>query len=266
MNNSPLISIIMPAYNADKTIETAICSVLTQTYKNFELIIIDDCSSDATAAIIEKYANKNSAICICRNDCNKGIAYSRNTGIAAAKGEWIAFLDSDDLWREDKLQKQVDFIRETGAVISYTASAFIDADGHSCEYTLPAQYKITYKDLLKRNLMSCSSVIVRRDIMQKIKMSGGMMHEDYAAWLQILRETNFAFGLNEPLLTYRVSKNSWSGNRLKSARMIFETYKYVGYGTITAFFCTIRYARHSIGKRWRIWAKRMQSPRGRYLP
>jgi len=258
MDDSSLISVIMPAYNAEKTIEAAICSVLAQTYKNFELIIIDDCSSDATAEIIEKYVNEKHSIRICRNDCNRGIAFSRNTGIESAKGEWVAFLDSDDMWRKDKLRKQMDFIRETGAVISYTASAFIDAAGHPCGYTLPAQYRMNYKDLLRHNLMSCSSVIVRRDIMLKTRMSDGMIHEDYAAWLQILRETTFAFGLNEPLLTYRVSKNSWSGNRLKSARMIFETYKYVGYGTMTAFFCTIRYARHSIGKRWRIWAKRMQ--------
>ena len=255
MDDSSLISVIMPAYNAEKTIEAAICSVLDQTYDNYELIIIDDCSSDATAAIIEKYAKEKHAIRICRNNCNKGIAYSRNTGIVASKGKWVAFLDSDDLWHEDKLQKQMDFIRKTGAVISYTASAFIDTVGHPCGYTLPARYKMSYKDLLRHNLMSCSSVIVRRDIMLKKKMSGGMIHEDYASWLQILKETKFAFGLNEPLLIYRVSKNSWSGNRFKSARMIFETYKYVGYGTVTAFFFTIRYARHSVRKRLRIWAK-----------
>ena len=254
--NSPLISVVMPARNAEKTIESAICSVFDQTYENFELIIIDDCSSDATAAIIEKYANEKNAIRVYRNDCRKGVAFSRNTGIAAAKGEWVAFLDSDDLWHKDKLRKQMDFIHETGAVISYTASAFIDFDGHPCEYILPAQYKMSYKDLLKRNLMSCSSVIVRRDIMAKINMSDGMIHEDYAAWIQILREIKFVFGLNEPLLTYRISKNSRSVNRLKSALMIFKTYKHVGYGTATAFFFTIRYARHSVKKRWLIWSKK----------
>ncbi|GHV37721.1 hypothetical protein FACS18949_18070 [Clostridia bacterium] len=143
-------------------------------------------------------------------------------------------------------------MREMGAVISYTASAFVDFDGNPYQYVMPAVRKLTYKQLLKQNLMSCSSVIVRTDVISRYKMGGGEMHEDYAAWLNILREVGCAFGLDEPLLIYRLSKGSKSGNRVKSALMTFNAYRYAGYNAIAAAALTLRYAAHSIRKRRKI--------------
>ena len=251
---APEVSVVMPARNAEKTIGASVRSVLAQTYGNFELIIIDDMSVDSTAKLAEKLIAGDPRASVYHLEKNSGRAHARNFGVSSAKGRWIAFLDSDDLWREDKLQKQMDFIGETGADISYTASAFIDAEGRPFKYVMPAKYRLTYKQLLRRNLMSTSSVIVRRDIMTRVKMPGGELHEDYAAWLQILRGTGCAYGLNEPLLTYRLSKNSASGKRLKSARMLYNSYVNAGYLAVSAFLLTVRYAVHSIRKRLGIYA------------
>ena len=253
---APEISIIMPAFNAEKTIEESIRSVLAQSYRDFELLIIDDCSTDSTCDIVSSLIEPESKAELYRLEENSGTAYARNYGISVAKGKWIAFLDSDDLWKEEKLQKHIDFIQETGAIISYTATSFIAFDGKPYKYVMRAKYRFTYKKLLRRNLMSCSSVIVRKDIISRVQMGSGMMHEDYATWLQILRETECAYGLDEPLLIYRLSKSSKSARRLKSALMVFNCYLFVGYGRISAFCMTLRYSVHSNWKRLCIYARR----------
>jgi glycosyltransferase involved in cell wall biosynthesis len=249
----------MPAYNAEKTVEESMRSVFAQTYKDYELLVIDDCSSDNTVDIVKRLiyteaVDKPNARLL-RLGKNAGVAAARNHGVANAKGEWVAFLDSDDLWREDKLQKQMEFIRATGAIISYTASAFINAEGVFFDYVLPARYELDYRDLLKANLLSCSSVIVRRDIIDKIKMPDGNLHEDYAAWLKILKEYKcFAYGLNEPLLIYRLSGNSKSANRFRSGMMNLNTYKHLGYNFFISFLFTFRYFFYSIRKRYYIYS------------
>jgi teichuronic acid biosynthesis glycosyltransferase TuaG len=255
MNESPKISVIMPAYNAVKTIEESIRSVLAQTYKNYELLIIDDCSTDSTSDIVSSLIEQEPQAKLYRLEVNSGTAHARNYGVSVANGEWIAFLDSDDLWKKDKLLKHIDFIQKTNAAISYTATSFITFDGKPYKYVMRAKHRFTYRNLLRRNLMSCSSVIVRKDMISHIKMGGGMMHEDYATWLQILRETKYAYGLDEPLLIYRLSKSSKSAGRLKSALMVFNCYLYVGYGRISAFCMTLRYSLHSNLKRLRIYAR-----------
>ena len=244
-----LVSIVMPAYNAEKTIRESIDSVLNQTYGNYELIIVNDCSLDATRAIIEEYISKDSRVILINNEVNSGVSYSRNTAIAKAKGKWIAFLDSDDLWREDKLVKQVKLMVDENAILSYTASAFIDSEGNSFNYILEAEQKTDFKTLLRKNLVSCSSAMIRTSVMKKIEMPNDKMHEDYYVWLTVLKSTKYAYGINEPLLVYRLSKNSKSSNRIKSAKMIFNTYYAVGYSKIKSGALTVRYSIHSITKR-----------------
>lgn len=252
MDNKPKVSIIMPAYNAEKTINEAIDSVLLQTYKNFELIVINDCSTDSTALILHHYSKEDSRVHIINNKENSGVSFSRNVGVAYASGYFIAFLDSDDMWRYDKLEKQVFLMLEKNAVLSYTASAFIDGDGGKSNYILSAEEKTTYKTLLRKNLVSCSSAMVRSTIMKQIKMPSDKMHEDYYVWLTILKKEKYAYGLDEPLLIYRMSKNSKSSNRFKSARMSYNTYHAVGYNKVFSFMLTMRYAIHSITKRYKI--------------
>lgn len=247
------VSVVMPAYNAEKYIEAAIQSVLRQTWTEFELLVIDDGSQDSTAEIAERLAAGDERIAVLRGAENAGVSASRNRGVAQAGGKWIAFLDSDDLWREDKLERQLALLeRHPDAVLSYTAAAFMDESGRMYSYVMAAEAETVYETLLRKNLLSCSSVMVRRDVMLRHPMGGDRMHEDYAAWLSVLRETRCAYGLNEPLLIYRVRRSSKSGRRLRSAGMLYRSYRYVGYSALCAAAMTMRYAVHSTSKREKI--------------
>jgi len=247
---TPEVSIIMPAYNAELTLTDSVESVLAQTHQNWELIIVNDASSDKTAAIAKVLAGKDNRIRLFTNGSNQGVALSRNVGIVHAKGNYVAFLDSDDLWHKDKLKKQMHFMKETGSVISFTGTSYMNEAGQVSGYVLQAKEKLAYRELLRRNIMSCSSVMVKRDSM--LLFAQGYIHEDYAVWLQIIRKTGAAYGINEPLLIYRLSPNSKSSNRVHSGMMIFQTYRHVGYGRIVSSLLTVRYAVHSISKRMKI--------------
>jgi teichuronic acid biosynthesis glycosyltransferase TuaG len=228
----------MPAYKADDTIDESVQSVLSQTYINWELIIIDDGNETPL-----KYGHEK--ITVIRNEQNMGVAYCRNRGIKLAKGEYIAFLDADDLWRKDKLKKQIVFIQENNADISYTASAYIGSS-----YVLPVVEKFTVKELQKRNLMSCSSVICKRDLLLEYPFTYRKhVHEDYSTWIRIVKKVGVAYGLDEPLLIYRMSDNSKSAKRTSSALMTYNAYREVGYNVSVAFGLTVRYAVWSIKKR-----------------
>lgn len=249
----PFVSVIMPAYNAEKTVVEAVESVLNQTYKDFELIVINDCSKDKTADVLEKIAVKDARVRVLHNRENSGVSATRNYGVSEAQGEWIAFLDSDDMWRSDKLEKQIEVVKShPEAVLSYTASSFIFADGTASSYIMRAEEKTSYKTLLKKNLVSCSSAMVKTDIMKNIKMPNDAMHEDYYVWLTILKEHKYAYGVDEPLLIYRLSENSKSSNRIKSAKMLFNSYRAVGYGKIRTFLLVLGYTYHSVTKRYNI--------------
>ncbi len=231
-----LISIIMAAYNAERTIEQAVTSVLNQTYKNFELLIIDDCSKDNTLSIAENFKQKDNRVKIIKNEKNSGVSYTRKHGLEEANGEWIAVLDSDDAWDTDKLEKQIQLQKETGGDLLYTGSAFMDNDGNPIDWYLHAPQKIEYKQLLKQNLISNSSSLVRKELYEKYYVSDDCMHEDFAVWLGILKSGKCAYGVDEPLLIYRLSKKSKSGNKFKAAKMNWNTYRYMGLNVFAAFY------------------------------
>lgn len=248
------VSVIMPAYNAERYIRESIESVLAQTYSDWELIIVDDCSHDGTQDIVKQFSSEDERVRVLRNDTNQGVARSRNRGVAEAAGEWIAFLDSDDLWDAQKLEKQLKLIEmHPDAALTYTSSAFMTATGERYSYILHAEPFFTYKNLLHRNLLSCSSVMVKRGLMLKYPFPNGEMHEDYAVWLQMLREVQCSYGVDEPLLIYRLSNASKSSNRVKSGRMIYRSYRQTGCGVISSAWLTLRYLPYSIGKRKKIY-------------
>ena len=234
--DNQLISIIMPAYNSESTIEESIRSVLLQTYELWELIVINDASQDRTADVIGSYAAQDKRIRILTNPTNRGVSFSRKRGVESAEGEWIAFLDSDDLWASDKLEKQVTSLKAHNADLSYTASAFIKADGTPFSWVMQVPQQITYRRLLKQNIISNSSAVVRKELLQKHMVEGDHMHEDYACWLGCLRAGARAQGINEPLLTYRVSSSSKSGNKVRAAKMNWHTYRKVGLSVFSAAY------------------------------
>ena len=253
MQEEPHVSVVMPAYNAERYIGQAIQSVLRQTYPDFELLVVDDGSKDQTVRIVRCLAEQDDRIHLYIMGKNSGVSASRNFGVTQARGEWIAFLDSDDIWREDKLERQLSYLaRFPSAAIGYTASAFMNADGERYAYIMAALPQTTYAMLLRGNLMSCSSVMVKTSLMRRYPMGGDQMHEDYAAWLQILREVPCAYGVNEPLLIYRVSSASKSGDRITSAEMLYHTYRYVGFSAARALCMVFRYVFCSVDKRRKI--------------
>jgi len=246
----PLVNVIMPAYNASATIDESIKSVLAQTYANWKLIVINDASRDNTLQRAEFFSSSDSRIHVISNKENQGVAAARNLGLSASEGEFIAFLDSDDLWLPKKLEKQVRFMLERDSVISFTGTSYINSSGQLSDYNLQVPEKFTYNELLKRNLMSCSSVMVRRDAM--LPFPSANIHEDYTVWMQIVKKIGYADGINESLLIYRMGESTKSSNRIKSARMNFNAYRYVGYGLLKSTLLSLRYAKHSISKRYKI--------------
>lgn len=249
-----LISVVIPAYNAEKTIEKTIQSARAQTYSNIEVIIVDDHSRDRTAEIAAAYAKKDNRIKVVQNQSNKGVASARNRGVGEAKGEWIAFLDSDDRWEPSKLEKQSDVLRKShSSHLCYTGSAFENDEGIRSSYILSVPKKLRYCDLLKQNLISCSSVLVRKEALLAFPMkSDPMIHEDLAAWLKILKDGSAAVGINEPLLIYRISSESKSGNKLRAARMQWRTYREAGIGCLKSIRYFLIYAWRNIKKYFHI--------------
>lgn len=229
-----LISIIMAAYNAEKTISTAINSILAQTYTDWELLVINDCSRDRTAEVVASFTDPR--IRLIQNEKNSGVSVSRKKGKEAAIGEWIAVLDSDDAWTPDKLEKQIKLAKDTGAELIFTGSAFMDDDGNPIDWQLHVPTTLPYRELLKQNLVSNSSVLVKADLYRKHYAIGDGMHEDFAIWLGITREGKDAYGIDEPLLIYRVAKSSKSSNKMKAAKMNWNTYRYVGLNPVAASY------------------------------
>lgn len=231
-----LISIIMAAYNAEKTIEQAIDSVLNQTYPNFELLVVNDCSKDRTVELVRSIVAKDSRVCLISNVKNSGVSYTRKHGLEEAKGSWIAILDSDDAWAPEKLEKQIALQKKMNADLLFTGSAFMDSDGQPIDWYLHAPAEVTYRKLLKQNVLSNSSALVRKKLYTKHYAIGDGMHEDFAIWLSILKEGKKAYGVDEPLLIYRIAKSSKSGNKVKAAKMNWNTYRYVGLNPLSAFY------------------------------
>lgn len=236
-----LISVIMAAYNAEKTIAQAIVSVLKQTYSNLELIIINDCSDDRTPLIVKEFANRDNRVRLIENTVNNGVSKSRYIGLENARGKWIAILDSDDAWALQKLEKQISFQREKNAELLFTGSAFVDTNGNPINWILHVPEEISYRELLKQNLVSNSSVLVKKELLEKCWICRDEMHEDFACWLSILKSGRKAYGIDEPLLIYRVSATSKSGNKFKSAKMNWITYRTVGLNVIEACYYMVWY-------------------------
>ena len=250
-DHSELVSVIMPAYNSARTLEDAASSVLEQTYENIELLIADDDSSDDTSEICQALASKDSRVHVITNTSNQGALKTRLKAIREAKGEWIAFLDSDDLWKPDKLSKQLALRNDTGCDLVYTGSSFIDENGQPYEWILHVPERTEYKQLLKQNIISNSSVLVKKDLFVRFAPDNEDkhdMHEDFACWLGMLRAGHTARGIDEPLITYRLSKSSMSGNKLKAYSMNMYTYKYVGLGFFSRLYYQMCYSVNGIKK------------------
>ncbi len=246
MQEEVQVSVIMPAYNAEQYIAAAIESVLSQEV-SLELLVIDDCSADHTAEIVESYADGTNVILL-RNEQNQGVAESRNRGIRRASGKYVAFLDADDWWAQGKLKAQCRLLEQSGRVLCCTGRELMNPDGTSQGKIIGVPEKITYSMLLKTNSIPCSSVVMKTEAAREFYMCHDELHEDYILWLQVLSEYGPACGLNEPLLKSRMSRGGKSRNKLKSAKMQFGVYRYMGFGTLRSCYYFLMYMFHGVLK------------------
>ena len=243
------ISVVMPVYNAQRFLSQAIDSVLEQSSSDFELIMIDDCSTDKSYEILCQYEKKDDRIRVFKNDKNLGVSYTRNFGVKKASCDYVAFIDSDDMWAFDKLEKQVKLIEAyPDTDLCYTGSGFVDTNSVKSEFVFTVPKQVVFKKLLKQNVVSCSSALVKKEWLVRYPMAHDDMHEDFATWLSILKHGGKARGVNEPLLIYRVDRNSKSGNKFKSIAMTYRVYKFMGLNIFQIVYYMIFYIISGIKK------------------
>lgn len=237
------ISVVMPAYNAEKTIAESIETVLKQTHENLELIIVDDASIDGTASIINTYARKNPQIRILRNTKNIGVAETRNKGIEAAKSDWIALLDSDDLWEPDKLERQIVLAYQEQAEIVYCSYDFIDEQGASIKKPFIVPRTTNFKQMLSKSVISCSTALIAARILKENLFDASFYHEDYALWMRLLSIPVLAVGDTKVLMHYRQAAGSRNGNKRKAAIERWKVYRgYLGMSFFQSLCAFIAYA------------------------
>jgi glycosyltransferase involved in cell wall biosynthesis len=245
----PLVSIITPAYNCEAYLADTIKTIQNQTYSNWEHIIIDDSSYDRTKEIMISSANNDNRIKNIFLSQNTGIANARNRGIELAHGKYIAFLDSDDLWKPEKLSVQISYMEENNAKFTYSNYEIIDKNGKSIKHVM-AKKKVNYQQLLQCNAIGCLTVVIDSSILKKNLMPK-IKHEDYATWLNILQTSvDYAENVGYILASYRKLSTSVSSNKLKTLHWTWNIYrnnqklslqKSIKQMCIFAFFTLIKY-------------------------
>lgn len=216
------VSVIIPVYNASRYIGKAIESALNQTYKNIEIVLVDDCSKDNSRQIIEKYMKEHKNIIYHLQEKNLGAAVARNTALDLANGRYVAFLDSDDIWHENKIDKQLDLMKKEGATICFSAIEMIDENGKQIKGKRNVPNRVDYKFLLKNTIIATSAVVIDRNKTGNFSMPLRRGGQDYATWLKLMRNGVVAYGINETLVKYRICNNSLSSNKLKSIRQVWS--------------------------------------------
>ena len=220
-----LVSIITPSYNSSKYIEETIWSVVSQTYKNWEMIIVDDMSPDNANIIIDNFLKNDSRIQLIKLEKNVGVAEARNIAIEQAKGRYIAFLDSDDIWLPQKLEKQINFMQEHDLSLTYSSYYTINENSTRLN-TRKVKELISYRDMLKSNHIGNLTGIYDCDKLGKVYMDS-RGHEDYILWLKVFKEIKQTRGIVEPLAEYRILANSLSSNKLKVLKWQWHIYRKV---------------------------------------
>ena len=220
-----LVSIITPTYNCAKFISKTIDSVIAQTYSNWEMIIVDDRSDDNTKEIVEEYMQKDARIKYRLLEVNSGAAVARTTAMQMANGTYMAFLDSDDIWFPDKLEKQIAWMEQNGYAFSCTAYEQIDEEDNPIGKTIKTIKKTDYNRLLLDCPVGNSSVMYNVDVMGKFEVPNIRKRNDDALWLQMLKKEKYIWGMTDVLMKYRVRKNSISSNKFKVIKYHWILYR-----------------------------------------
>ncbi len=226
MNRTPpLISVITPAFNAERFIGDTIKSVQAQTYTHWEMIIVDDASTDETAAVVEQFRKDDPRIQLIRLKTNGGPAVARNTAIDQAQGRYFAFLDADDMWLPEKLEKQLRFMQDNQIAFSFTKYITVHEDGTKTNSVVNIPEQVHYRQLLKHNVIGCLTVMLDTAMIGPVKMVDMRSRQDFALWLDLCKRGFTAYGLREVLAKYRITSHSLSRNKLKMAKQNWKIYR-----------------------------------------
>lgn len=245
-----LVSIITPVYNAERFIKDTVISVINQTYKDWEMILVDDCSIDNSQKIIQEISSKDKRIRYIKLKQNSGAAVSRNRAISEAKGRYIAFLDSDDIWMNNKLETQLLFMKKNNIGFSFTNYQVMKESGELINRIIRTPSKINYNEYLKNTIIGCLTVVVDRKICGDFRMVNIRKNQDMATWLSILKKGIVAYGIDENLATYRLVDGSISNNKVKAIKSVWSTYRDIEKFNIPkSIFCLSSYALNAIKKR-----------------
>ena len=250
MENQPLVSVIMPCYNMEKYIAATIHSVQQQIYPYWELLIVDDASTDGTADIVRSHQIQDDRIHFVVKLKHSGIADTRNQCISMAKGRFLAFLDADDLWHPEKLEQQLQFMKERNIGFSYSSYDCVDEEGKPLEKMVKSAGNLDYDAYLHNTIIGCSTVMIDTTIIGNVFVPNFRTSEDTATWLNILKKGFLAYAIEQPLTSYRIRQHSASSNKLKASSDLWRVYrKNEKLPLFKAVACFSSYAFNAIKKR-----------------
>ena len=219
-----MVSIISPSFNSSKYVSDTIESVIAQTYKHWELIIVDDASNDNSVSIIEKYSKEDSRIKLVKLTINGGAAKARNAGLRIAKGRYIAFIDSDDVWLPKKLTEQLIFMQKHKAPISFTSYGVYNEILDTEFYSISVPNTIDYKGYLKNTIIGMSTTIIDKNIVGDFSFYNIRTRQDTYLWITLLKKGFIAYGINNKLAKYRIRPDSISANKIKAVKQVWFLY------------------------------------------
>ena len=247
---SALVSIITPCYNSSRFINECVSSVLEQTYINWELIIVDDASDDNSRELITKIAARDNRIKFVFLTKNIGVAGARNIALEMSEGRYIAFLDSDDIWKKDKLTTQIDFMQFHNISFSFSSYQPISENGMEFFREIKAPLKVGYNFFLKNTIIGCLTVVLDKHKLGDVKMPKLRTSQDMALWLSIMRGGIVAYGIEESLAYYRIVGNSNTSNKFKVIQGVWRIYRIEeGLGYVKSIWCFLNYAFNAVKKR-----------------
>lgn len=246
------VSVITPSWNSEKYIEKTIQSVQNQTYSNWEMIIVDDCSSDRTVDIIKKISKEDPRIRVLQQNTNGGAAKARNRSLSEATGRYIAYLDADDIWKPAKLEKQIQFMNIHKCGFSCVSYEVIDDEGKVLNKKVHMLPSVDYVGFLTNNLLQTVGIMVDTSIVDKkyLVMPDIRRRQDAATWLQILKAGYKCYGINDVLAQYRRAENSLSSNKFKAVKGMWTLYRDNEHlSFLFSCYCFVRYTFLAVWKR-----------------
>ena len=250
MSESSKISIIMPVYNAERFLKESIGSIQNQSYKNWELLAVDDCSSDGSRALLEDLAAQDSRIRPIFLEKNSGAAAARNAGIAVASGQFLAFLDSDDRWAKDKLKIQLQFMKKHGYAFTFTSYQLMDVSGKLTGQHVSAVKRLNYRDALTKTVIWTSTVMLDLDQTGTFEMPNLRAAQDTATWLKLLKKIPYAYGLDQELSYYRQVPGSISHSWKRRLKRQWAVYRQVEqFSLLKSMYLYVKYVNYVLHKR-----------------